>query len=312
MSIAGATSDAGSGVPGRRHGRRIPDPRFGLLCTLPALLVMCAVIVIPLARTLLMSFQKYVLVDPTTIGQFVGFQNYAAVFENDRFWKSVLRSGYFTAGVLGGQFVLGLGTALLLNQRIRFRGLIRTLILLPWILPQAQIVLLSIWMFNPEYGILNWLLKEIGLIAGYKVWLNSMDLSMPTLILINVYRGYPFMMLMFLSGLQAIPVEVVEASIVDGANALQRFRYVTIPYLRYVLLVVLLTSFIWYMPHFMTIWALTEGGPVDRTFTLALAIYETAFKTYDFGLASAEGSVWLVITLAFCAVFVYLFSRQDR
>ena len=311
MSISGATSDVDGGLHGRRRRRRIPDAQFGLLCTLPALLVLCAVILVPLARTILMSFQKYTLVEPTTIGQFVGFQNYAAVFQDVRFWKSVLRSSVFTAGVLGGQFVLGLGTALLLNQRIRARGLIRTLILLPWILPQAQIVLLSIWMFNPEYGIINWLLKALGLIPEYKVWLNSMDLSMPTLIIINIYRGFPFMMLMFLSGLQAIPIEIVEAAIVDGANALQRFRYVTIPYLRYVLLVVLLTSFIWYMPHFMTIWSLTRGGPVDRTFTLALAIYATAFHTYDFGLASAQGSVWLMITLVFCAVFVYLFSRQD-
>ena len=253
-----------------------------------------------------MSFQHYVLTEPNSIGDWAGLRNYVLSVSDKRFWLSLCRSLVFTAGVIGGQLCLGLVAALLLHQPLRGQRLWRTLILLPWILPQAQIVLLSIWMFQPEYGIINWLMGTPGM-----VWINSTQRAMLTLILVNVYRGFPFMALMFLAGLQAIPQEEIDASHVDGAGAGQRFWYITVPHLRSVLLVVLLTGFIWYMPHFMTIWTLTQGGPADATYTLALSIYQTAFKAYDFGVASAKGVIWLIMTLGVCVGVVWFFRRSD-
>jgi multiple sugar transport system permease protein len=197
-----------------------------------------------------------------------------------------------------------MATALLLHTKPYGYKLLRALFLLPWIIPQAQITLLSIWMFNPEYGIINWLLGIKGML-----WFDS--IAMTTLIIINIYRGFPFTMIMLLAGLQSIPVEVNEAATVDGVSALQRFWFITLPLLRKVLVVLIISTFIWYMPHFMTIWTLTLGGPADKTYTLALAIYDMAFRSYDFGVASAEGSIWLVITLFVCVSLFYIFRDKS-
>jgi multiple sugar transport system permease protein len=287
--------------------RRISPGVFGLLCCVPALVVLVGVVFLPLARTILMSFQHYVLTEPESIGRFAGLQNYQLSVSDSRLWSSLCRSLIFTGGVLMGQLCMGLGSALLLHLPLRGQRIWRTLILLPWILPQAQIVLLSIWMFQPEYGIINWLLGTSG-----KVWINSSQNAMLTLIVVNVYRGFPFMALMFLAGLQAIPLEEIEAALVDGANSLQRFWYITMPHLKPVLLVVMLTGFIWYMPHFTTIWVLTQGGPIDATHTLAIQIYQTAFQRYDFGTASAQGVLWLLLTLLVCVGTIWLFMPHNR
>jgi len=285
---------------------RVP---FGLLCTIPALVVLASVILVPLARTILMSFQNYVLVEPAHIGSWAGLQNYIAVGQDKEFWNSVLRSLEFASCVLLGQLFLGMTIALVLNGSIRLVAIWRTLFMLPWILPQAQIVLLSIWMFNTQYGIINWFVEMLG--GQRQIWFNS-SVSMIALVVINIYRGFPFMMLMLIAGLQSIPLDVIEAARVDGANELQTFRYVTIPHLRPVLLVLVLTGYIWYMPHFMTIWTLTGGGPANRTFTLALSTYQKAFLDYDFGVASAQGVTWLILTIVVCILVIGLWGRRDR
>ncbi len=289
---------------------RVTNSWFGFLCLVPALLVLGAVVAVPLGRTILISFQYYSLLDLAGSGRFVGLSNFLRVLGDSAFWTSVYRTATFVFFSLAGQFVIGFFLALLLNQQIRGRSWIRGAFLLPWILPSAETTLLWMWMANPQYGIVNWILQRLGLIGSFQNWFADPALAMPAIVAAVIWRGFPFHMLTLLAGLQTIPVDVIEASKIDGAGTIQRFRYITLAHMRYVILATLLISMIWLNQHFITVWVLTAGGPGDATETLAVHVYRAAFESWDLGTASAMGLFWLLAMMVIAGLSIYSTTRR--
>ena len=278
----------------------------------PAIVVTILITGWPLVQTVWYSFHFFQLTRPDIGNPFVGFAQYQKLFADPLFPKTLANTVYWTTASVGGQFIVGFVLAMALNETIRHRNFFRGVLLTPWVIP--SIVSAFVWycIFNPEFGILNVILTDLGVIPGFKAWLMDPDLAMPCLILANVWKTFPFMMLMLLAGLQTIPVDVVEAAKVDGANALHRFRYVTVPLLKPIIILVTILSFIWESQNFTLIWVVTQGGPMFSTETFVVRIYKLAFQGYDFAYAAAYGTLWLIILLGLTIVYLRLVMGGEQ
>lgn len=292
--------------------RRIGDRPFSLLLLAPALILLAFTVLYPLGRGIYLSFQSYSLVDPSRNG-FVGLDNYRTLLDSQEYRKVWTTTIVFVAASVAGQFILGFFTAIVLNNRdLKRTGLFRGLLLVPWIVPTVVTSLLWKWIYNQQYGIFNYVLEKLGVISEFEAWIGDPDLAMFSVVLANVWKGFPFHMIILLAALQTIPSDVIEAATIDGASAFQRFRHIVLPYMRYIIMIDLLISIIWTFQNFTLIWTMTEGGPVDATTTLAINIYRTAFQGFDMGLGAAIGTSWLLALLVFSALFVRIVGGKAR
>jgi multiple sugar transport system permease protein len=290
----------------------LSNTQFSLALLLPTLLIIALTVIYPLLRGIYLSFHSYSLVDLSAGIQWVGLENFKTLLSSPAYrsvWGTTL---LFVAGSVGGQFLVGFLTALVLNQDLRQRNLFRGLLLMPWIVPTVVSALLWKWIFNQQYGVFNYVLQTLGVIPDFKAWIGDPSLALFSVTLANVWKGFPFHMIVLLAALQTIPTDIVEAAVIDGASALQRFRYVTLPHLRYIVMIDLLISIIWTFQSFTTIWTMTEGGPVTATTTLAISIYRTAFQAFDIGMGAAIGTIWLVVMLVFSVFFVRVMGGATR
>lgn len=178
---------------------------------------------------------------------------------------------------MSSTFFVGLGIALLLNNPLKFNFLFRGIIILPWAVPQVVLVLLWKWMLNPQNGIINFFLHNIGLLPKNFSWLSNVNFAIIAILMVTLWKQYPLSCLILLAGMKAIPNELYEAAEIDGANGFKKFIYITLPGLRYVMAVLLLLLTIWSFGTFVIIWLMTRGGPVDRTSTLTIFTYLNAF-----------------------------------
>lgn len=237
---------------------------------------------------------------------FIGLENFATMLADPTFYKAVGNTLIWTIGAVAFQLVFGMIGALALNQAIRFRGLIRGLVLLPWATPSVLIALMWMWILDVNLGIANRLLEAIGLMA--QPWLSGYETALPTLIFIQVWQGIPFFAVMILAALQGVPQELVEAAKIDGANAWHTFWRVVLPLIMPTVLITITLRLIWTANYFDLMLILTNGGPANATLTLPLYAYQTAYRGMDFGLGAAM-SVAQAIALGF---LVLLYMRQVR
>lgn len=258
---------------------------LGYLFLLPALLVLVVMVGYPAVGGIWYSFHNKMIGFDNP--RFVGLQHYSSLVQNPAVWKAVWRSLVFTVVSVGFKLPLGMGVALLLNQSFRGRGLARGLVLLPWSLPLVVSVLIWSWMYSDLFGVFNYLLMEVGLIRQPINFLGDPKLALPSVIAVNIWRGFPFFAINLLAGLQAIPDDLYEAARVDGATRWQLFRYITLPGLRAVIMIVSLLSFIWTMNDFTSIWVLTRGGPGTATEVFPIITYKIAFVGLELGKAAA-------------------------
>lgn len=266
----------------------------------PALLLTIALIALPLARAFWTSLQR-------TRGlrsDFAGLDNYVYIFTNAQFWDSLRISVVFTAVCVVFHMLVGLGLALLLKRVVFARTLFRIGFLAPWIVAPSLGAVIWVWLLEPQFGVVNYLLSGIGLVDRYQAWLGTPLLAMVSVIVVDVWRGTPFVMLLLLAGLQGIPKDQYEAAALDGATAWQQFRFVTLPNLRYLLIVSSTLDLIYTIRHFDIIAVMTGGGPIDATEVLPVLIYNTAFTQNNFGRASAIGIVLLGIILVFSIFYL--------
>jgi multiple sugar transport system permease protein len=291
---------------------RLNDTVFSLLLLAPALIILSLVVLYPLVRGVLLSFQSYNLVNITSGAEFIRFQNYKVLLNDPAFMDSWRTTAYFVFISVVGQFILGFGTALVLNQKIWQRDFFRGVILIPWIVPTVVAALLWKWIFNQQYGVFNHLLASIGLITEYQAWIGNPDLALPAVILVNIWRGFPFHMIILLAALQTLPNEVLEAAIIDGASVWQRFIHIVLPLMRYIIMIDLLISIIFSFQQFTLLWIMTEGGPVTATSTLSINIYRAAFQSFDFGIGAAIGTMWLVVLTVFSVLFIRFAGGTGR
>ena len=272
----------------------------GYLFVLPATLALALVLLFPLAYVVYSSFGA-------VRGQEAGglrLANYSRLFLDGKVREALANTATFTVASVGLHLGLGLVAALLLNRRFIGRTLFRIVALVPWTFAPVVVGVVWRWMYNAQFGIINDSLIRLGLIPEARSWLGEASLAMPSLILANVWRGFPFVMIVALAGLQAIPRELYEAASVDGADAGQQFWYVTLPNLRYVLLIAVILDSIWTFKHFDLVQVMTGGGPAGATEVLSTLIYRTSFEYLDIPYASAMAVA--MFTILFGLMLVYL------
>ena len=293
--------------PGVALRRRLgADWHLGYLFVLPMVVMVLALVAYPFCYAVYLSLtRKYVGVPPV----FVGFENYVRLANDGFFRRAVWNSFVFTFGSVGFKLVLGMVMALVLTSRIRYRNLFTGLLLIPWVAPTVVSALNFLWIFDASLGVLNYLLVKVFRILPQGVgWLSEAGTAMASVIFVNVWRGFPFFGISFLAGLRAIPGELYEAAAVDGAGTMQRFRHVTLPSLRNIIIIVTLLSTIWTFNDFGIVYILTKGGPGGATQVLPVFTYEMAFGAQRLGEAIA---VALYMLPALAAVIIVL-SRYMR
>lgn len=270
------------------HSKNTP----GYFFILPAFLLLAIVTIFPYIYAVFISFQK------TKFGVAVGFnglQNYIDVFANSSF-KVVIRNQIIIVLVSGFfQFLLGFSGALALNKTKRSAFILRSAILIPWVIPGVVSGLLWKWILDGNSGVLNYLLQMIGMIDKQIPLLSSGFLALICILVVNIWRIYPFMMVMYLSGLQSVPSDQYEAACVDGATVTQRLRFITIPNMMPVITLTIILVTIWNFKIFDFIWVLTKGGPAGATEVFGTLIYKSSFSDLNFGFASAVAVIMGVI-----------------
>jgi multiple sugar transport system permease protein len=282
--------------------------RIGLLFALPAGLVVAFLIAYPVYLTFKLSVSAVQL--PSFAATFVGLRNVRHLVDDPGFWVALKNTAVWAVATTGLEFGLGLGAALVLNRRFRGRRLFRLLIFLPWTVPKIVAANTWAWMFHGDYGIINATLRSWGLGAWAHVWLGEPATALGAVIVAEVWQGYGFVMLMLLAGLQAIPDDLLAAGKVDGAGALQMFRFIVLPCLRPVMVLVLLLVLIQSVNAFIMIYTMTGGGPAGMTETLGLYIYRLSFQFFRFEVASAAGV--LLLGCAFLVTFLYVKALGAR
>jgi multiple sugar transport system permease protein len=270
----------------------------------PAAVVVVAVILFPWAFTLYVSAFEWRLGGAR---RFVGLANYLALLGDGRFGWAVLRTLLYTALAVALPMLLGVAAALAFHRRFPLRGLARTVFILPMMATPVAVALVWTMMFHPQLGVLNWLLTSVGLPSS--MWVYSAETVIPTLVLVEVWHWTPLVMLLVLGGLASLPVDPYEAARIDGANAWQAFRHITLPLLMPFLVVALIIRAIDALKAFDTIYVITQGGPGQASETINIFLYLQAFAFYNVGYASAVVVVFFAIILALAALLLWTRER---
>ena len=276
--------------PGNRH-------IFAYLLLLPAVLLTAAIIVYPILSAIDLSFQEIKIAKlgrsraPWTLA------NYEELFQSPEFYQAIWVTITLVATVTILSYVIGLATAIMVNQRFAGRKLARILVAVPWAVPSVMAAIIWWWLFDSSFGLINWALVRSGLSGEMIPWLSTPGAATFVIVVVMVWKGYPFISVIMLAGLQSIPLELYDAAKVDGANAWNRFRFITLPGLRSVRGIALILIMLWVFRDFPIIYILTGGGPQRTTQTLAIMTYQEAFQFHDFGYAAAIGVVTLVISI---------------
>lgn len=247
-----------------------------------------------------LSFQEWNILQPETT--FVGLNNYARLLEDTRFHQAVGNTLYYAIFSVPLTMALGLLIALLLNNQIRARGLFRTLYYLPVVTPLVIAAIIWKWLYNGDYGLINYYLIQLGLIDKPLLWLADPNLAMPSVILMSVWKGVGFHMVVYLAGLQAIPEELFDAAKVDGAGSVRRLLSITIPLLAPTSFFLFVISTIGSLQVFTEIYVMTNGGPLRRTTTIVYHLYQTAFKQFEMGYASAMAYALFAMIFVFTLI----------
>ncbi len=286
---------------------------FAFLLITPALLVILFIIVYPLLNAIFTSLFRYYLTDGRGM-TFNGISNYRKMFTSPEFWNAFKNTVVYVGSLVAGELIIGLGLALLVNYKFRFKSFINTLFFVPWIIPSVVVAIIAKFLFFDHYhGIINVVLKALGIIEDFVPWLKDPTLAMPTVTIATIWKMFPFMFVMIYAGLQAIPVEEIEAATIDGANAFHRFLHITIPNIREIITLATILEFIWMFQYITIIWTTTKGGPINSTTTLPVLIYRVSFKgSMNMGYASTIGVFWLLFLLAFSILYVNFLGKREK
>jgi multiple sugar transport system permease protein len=277
---------------------------FSWLMLAPAVLFLLAFVAYPFAYGVVLSLQARAVGEA---GTFVGLRNFAANLQDPVFWQVARNTVVYTGAATIAKLLGGLAMALVMHQQFRAKNGIRAALLLPWIVPTSLSTIAWMWIFDPTFSVINWLLVHTGLMAMGPSWLGDASLAMVSIIIANVWRGLPFYAVTLLAALQTIPQELYEAAAIDGATARQRFISVTLPYLRAVLLITTMFSVIWTFSDFQLVYVLTGGGPANATHLFATYAYNIAMGAGQLGQgASVALSMFPPLLLVIAALTMYL------
>jgi multiple sugar transport system permease protein len=283
----------------KRNGRKKTVPYLYLL---PSVLIMSFILGYPIAYNLIISFFRWTLKLPGKV--FNGFDNYIAVLTGENFFAILRNTLVWTGAGVALQMTAGIALALFVDDLSGGKKYMRTIILLPWLIPGVVTALMWKWMTQSDVGIINYLLLSSGLTAKNMLFMSDPAFAMPTLIFVNCWKAVPFWFLMITAALQDKPMDQIESAAMDGARFFRILRAVIIPHLSPVIASAGVLTTIWTLNYFDLIWATTKGGPVDATSTLPIYTYRLAFEFNDFGRSAALAMVSLVIVSLVCIPYV--------
>jgi multiple sugar transport system permease protein len=287
---------------------RRDETRFGWTILSPALVIVVGIIVYPLLFSLAASFSTYGFLNPH-FNLFVGLENYALIFKDQYFWNSLYVIFKFVFFVVCLEFLLGFGVALLLNRKIKAKGVFYTILTVPMVMAPVAVALIWRVFLHPELGIMNYFLS---LFRIHPVnWLGSSKVAFWTLIMVDIWQQVSFMILVLLAGLVSLPQEPFEAASIDGAGAFQSFFAITLPLMKPVIIVALLIRIIFGFRTFDLVYILTRGGPGVSTDVMSYYIYRRTFMGLELAESSAASYILLAITMV-VVVFLYRAMRMQR
>lgn len=280
----------------------------------PAFLMLAAFILYPMIMNIITSLQIY---DLTLIDRsYVGMQNYQRILGDRRIWAAIERTFIWTSINLVFMLIIGMSTALLLSTGFRGNTVIKSIMLIPWILPSVITGYSWSLMLNEDAGIVTWIMKSTGLVSQGFSWFQSGNLSMTAAIMANIWRGFPFFALMIYAKIMSLPTDHVEAAALEGANHRQMFIYITFPYIKPVVAACTFLAFIWTFNAYDILRVMTGGGPAELTTTMPLLIQKEAFQFYSLSNAATMSVImfFLMLLIIFAAVAVsyYLRKRKSR
>jgi len=297
------------GEPKRRNWTN-SGTGFGLLMVLPAILVLVFVLLYPAFVAFQSSFYK--IATMTRQETFVGLQNYGTVLTDPNFWGSFRRSLIWTAGAMISQMVVGIGVALVLHQQVKGRSFVRGLVLFPYLVPAIVAVLIWRWIFSDTVGLANWFLVDfLGILSMPVPWFDP-GWAMVSIVVMSLWKYLPYWALFVLARLQTLPPELHEAAQIDGATAWQRFRYITLPWIMPVVIVLLVLRSIWAFNEFDMVYLPAGGGPLFATTTIPVYIRRIAFEFNDIGHAAAVAMVMLVLVAVLTNVYFWVYRRAEK
>jgi multiple sugar transport system permease protein len=314
MATATMTPPAGTRQPlpppsgMRRTLRQMRREWSAYLFIAPGVIIFSVFTVIALIFAFWLTFHEWSIIQPET--PYIGLDNYRQMLNDEDFQQSIINTFYFTGASIPLTMSLGLLLALLLNQPLRFRGVFRTMYYLPVVTPFVVSAILWKWLYRGEAGLINYYLLKTHLIDQPLLWLSDQNLAMPAVILMSVWGGVGFSMVIYLAGLQGIPEELYEAAEIDGAGVFARFWHVTVPMLSPTSLFLLVIGIIGSFQVFTQIFVMTQGGPVGRTTTMVYFIYKAAFANYQMGYASTLAIVLFLMLLGVTAFQLRLYRAQ--
>jgi multiple sugar transport system permease protein len=302
---------AGVAQPGRRPASLAAwldrESVFSWLMMAPPILFLAALVGYPFCYGVLLSLQDRAVGHP---GVFIGLRNFETDFHDPIFWRVAFNTFFYTAAATLLKMVGGLCLALAMNQQFPLKNMVRALLLLPFIVPTVLSTVAWMWILDPAFSVFNWFLIALGWPRPGPSWLGNPILAMASVILINTWRGLPFYGITLLAGLQTVPPELHEAATIDGAGGWQRFRYVTLPLLQPIILIVTLFSVIFTFADFQLVYVLTHGGPQNATQLFATYAFDIAMSAGQLGLGASVALTMLpALALLIVALTIYLRRR---
>lgn len=279
----------------RLFGR--PATRLAHLLVLPALAIEALFVLLPIVSGLWSSVRS---------GDRLGLAAYRALLADHGFLQTMLRTAAYAVAVMALVLLVALGVALLMHGRFTGRGVVRGLLTIPWAMPEVPVAITFVFMLDPSFGVANRMARALPWVSENPQWLLDPALAMAAVLVVSVWKAFPFHALVLLAALQTVPEELYDAARIDGARAWFRFRHVTLPFLRATLALLAVLALVFAMQQFTLIWLMTGGGPGDATTTLALDIYLRAFRFYDPASAGAAAMGGLLLAVAAALTFIWL------
>lgn len=290
----------------------LSERAWGYLFASPAFILVGLVALAPITAALWLSLRRQLPI--FGVDEFVGFRNYLQLLGDDRFWAACWTTLYFTVLSVSAELLLGFGFALLLNRLSNGAGWglrwAHVMIILPWAIPTVVSAQIWAWLYQPDYGLLNYLLHAAGITGGRIDWLADPDWSIHAAVVMDVWKTTPFAALLLLAGLKTVPQELYAAARVDGAGPWQQFRRITLPLLMPVVVIVLIFRTMDAVRVFDAVFVLTGGGPGNSTETLSIYAYKTLFQTLQFGYGSALATAMFVLAAMLSLLYLVLLRRH--
>lgn len=277
---------------------------------IPVIILIGIFTVYPLVEGIRTSFtDKHLLKEEE---QYIGFNNYTDLADDEVFWLSLRHSIILTTVVVLLQFVFGLILAWAMKQKVPFMPVFKSIIMASWVIPVAATVIMFKFMAQPDIGFINIFLKLIGFEGLTKYWFGDINTAFPFIIILHLWRNIPFYGIAFLAAMQAVPESYYDAASIDGANAWQKFRYVTLPCIRNIIIVMVTIHVLWTFNNFDFVYLATGGGPVYTTEVLPVYVYTKCWTSYSLGQGASMGTIMYIILMIYFIIYIKISERKEK